>query len=92
MNPPKQMTERRAGCAKLLTELFQAEIFWGGNGGVVRISEAVAQGVGPRLAATDNRHGQNSRGNKMRSCYRICYRTPWDELGKKRTGNAGALE
>jgi len=24
----------------------------------------------------------------MRSCYRICYRTPWDKGGKKRMQNA----
>src|SRR5262249_2221705 len=43
-------------CAKLLTDLFRGKNFCGGGDGVVRISEALAQGVGcsqgagPRLA------------------------------------------
>ena len=43
-----QNAERqRGGCTKLLTDLFWGKNFWGGDDGVVRIPEAVAQGVPP---------------------------------------------
>ena len=42
-----QNAERpRGGCTKLLTDLFGGKNFWGGLGGVARISEAVAHGWG----------------------------------------------
>ena len=59
-----QNAERqRGGSAKLLTELLRGKNFWGGDDEVVRISEAVAQGVGctgPGSRAADNRHRHRS--------------------------------
>jgi len=42
----QNVERQRGGCTKLLTELLRGKNSWGGGDGVVRISEAVAQGVG----------------------------------------------